>query len=102
MAKLKDVAEAYVPEQTLNISELDRISVDVETSEEEKVDKEGKPYTQTIVTIDGKKYRVPDSVLDGLKNLMKKMPQLKMFTVLKTGSGMGTKYQVLPAEEKVN
>ena len=78
MAKLNEVAAAYVPEQTLNISELDQIKVDVDIMAEEKLDKEGKPYTQTVALIDGKKYRVPDSVLDGLKNLMKKMPQLKV------------------------
>jgi hypothetical protein len=102
MAKLNELAQAYVPQQTLNISELDQIPVDVETEVEKHLDKEGKEFEVTVALINGQKYRIPVSVIEGLKGLLKKLPQLKVFTVLKSGQGMGTKYQVLPAEQKVN
>ena len=102
MTKLNELAQAYVPQQTLNISELDQIPVDIDVVTEEHTDKEGELFKVNVAMINGQKYRIPNSVIEGLKGLLKKMPQLKVFTVLKTGQGMGTKYQVLPAEEKVN
>jgi hypothetical protein len=102
MSKLNELAQAYVPQQTLNISELDQIPVDVDVTVEEHTDKEGEVFKVNIATINNKKYRIPNSVIEGLKGLLNKMPNLKVFTVLKTGQGMGTKYQVLPAEQKVN
>ena len=100
MAKLKTMAEEYQPQMTNNIADLDQVSVDVEVEEEERQDKDGKPYKQNVAIIKGVRYRVPDSVLEQLQALLKKLPSLKVFCVLKSGSGMNTKYQVLPAEEK--
>lgn len=101
MAKLNELAQAYVPQQTLNISELDQIKVDIDVTTEEHTNKDGEVFSVNIAMIDGKKYRIPTSVIEGLKGLLKKMPNLKVITVLKSGTGMGTKYQVLPAEEKI-
>lgn len=103
MTTLKETAEAYVPELTANIADLDYVDISIEIVSEEKMGKDGIAYKQNIVIVKGKKYRVPDSVLEGVKNLLKKIPSLKHITVMKSGSGMNTKYQVLPwqAEQKV-
>lgn len=96
MATLKESALAYEPPQTLNIAELDKIPVDVQTSEETHKDKDGEEFTQTVAEVEGKKYRIPASVLGGIKGILKKLPETTHVTVLKEGTGMNTRYQVLP------
>jgi hypothetical protein len=46
--------------------------------------------------IDGKQYRVAGSIIGGVKALLEKMPNLEFVSVIKQGSGMNTKYQVIP------
>jgi len=94
---LKETAQAYVPpQQTLNIAELERVSVNVELSEEEHLDKEGTPFKINVFEQDGKKYRVPSSVLKGIKAILLKIPTTTHISVLKSGNGMDTSYQVIP------
>jgi len=100
MAKLIDEAKAYEPKQTLNIADLDEVSVDIETQDDEYdfEDEKGimKTIKQKVVIIDNKKYRVPNSVLNQLKILIEDNPNLKKFKVKKSGQGLNTDYTVIP------
>jgi len=97
MVNLKESAMAYEPPQTLNIADLDSINInELEVKNGEGTDKEGQKFEYKYTEIDGKQYRIPGSVLHGIKNLIQKMPQLTQVSVLKSGSGMNTTYQVIP------
>lgn len=101
MANLKDEAKAYEPKQTLNIADLEKVSVEipVEDDEYEFVDEktgEEKKIKQKVVIVENKKYRVPASVLNQLKILLEDNPELKWFKVKKSGVGLNTDYTVIP------
>lgn len=100
IAKLKEEAEAYQPQQTHNIAELEKVSVDLDVSDDEfeTQDEQGntKIVKQKIVMIEGVKYRIPNSVLNQLKVLLEDNPHLKNFKVKKTGQGLNTDYTVIP------
>ena len=96
MTTLKEQAMAYVPQTTKNISELQSFPIGVEAREEEHTDNEGKSFKVNVVVVSGEKYRVPNSVLEGIKGILTKMPDIKFVSVLKQGTGMNTRYQVIP------
>jgi hypothetical protein len=96
MTKLNEMAKAYVPPTTKNISEVQRVPIDVEITQEEHTDSEGKTFKVNVVIIEGDKYRVPNSVLEGIKGILGKLPETKAIQVLKSGTGMNTRYQVIP------
>lgn len=99
MAKLKEEALAYEPQQSKNIAELEVVSVDLDVKEsEEFLDSEGKPFRYKYVIKDGEKYRVPNSVLEQVKGFLTERPTMTKFKVKKSGSGLNTKYQVIPID----
>ena len=91
MANFKEEAQDYKPQHTMNIADLDVVSVDMELNEANDVEF---PYKYIIV--DDQKYRVPTSVIAELKAHLEDNPNLKKFRVKKTGEGMSTKYTVIP------
>jgi len=91
MTKLIEEAQAYEPKQTLNIADLEIVSVDVDIQEENDVE-----FPYKFITVDGKRYRVPTSVIAELKEHLAENPKLSKFRVKKTGDGMNTKYTVIP------
>lgn len=99
MATLKEEAIKYEAPTTLNIADLDKIPVSLELKEGKGKDKEGEEFTYKYATFEGKDYRVAGSILGGVKALLNKMPNLEYFTVLKQGTGMNTRYQVIPYYE---
>lgn len=98
MATLSEAAKAYEPPQTLNIADLEKVQVDLELFDGEGKDKDGEVFQYKYAKIDGKDYRVPGSVLGGIKAIMEKKPGLKTVSVIKQGQGMNTRYQVIPME----
>ena len=96
MATIKEDAMAYEPQQTKNIADLESVSTEIETSQKDYKDSEGKPFTVGVVTIDGEDYRVPVSVLKSLKAQLNVRPDLKKFRVIKSGEGFNTEYTVIP------
>jgi len=96
MATLKEDAQAYEPPQTMNIADLEKVSVELQLMDGQGKDKEGHDFAYKYIEIENRQYRVPGTVLGGLKALLKKMPQLKEFSVVKQGEGMATRYQVVP------
>lgn len=106
MATLREAAQAYEPPQTVNIAILEKIPIDMELADREGKDREGTPFKYKAALIDGNEYRVPGSVLGGIKAVLKKMPHIKYVTVDREGEGMATRYHVMPyvespTEEKV-
>ncbi len=105
MGNLKEEAEAYVPgAKTKNITELPEVSVDFavvdDSFEADDIDAAGKPIKKVVdikvIEVNGEQYRVPKSVLEQLKIQLAENPKLKRFKVTSTGTGMSTKYTVIP------
>lgn len=96
MATLKDEAKAYEPRQTKNIAELEVVDVNVEILEsEEKTDSQGKKFKYKYFVKDGEEYRVPNSVLEQIQEILKVKPNQEKIKVTKTGTGLATKYKVI-------
>jgi len=95
---LAEFAKIYEPPKTKNIADLDEVSVKAPRHIKEGLDKEGKPFKYVVITVDGQEYRVPGCVVWTLRAILEKKPSLKKFCVSKTGTGMATKYTVIPLE----
>ena len=98
MVTIKEDAEAYVPKQIKNITELEAVSTAQEIKTEERVNKDGEGYTISFVVVAGEEYRVPNSVREQIKNILKVNPNLKTFKVTSTGENLNKKYQVVQLE----
>ena len=96
MANLKDTANAYEAPQTLNIADLEVVSTDLDVQEKTGTNKDGEDFTYNFVEVEGKQYRVPNSVLTELKTILEEKPDLQKFRVKKSGQGLQTRYTVVP------
>lgn len=96
MGTLKDEAKAYTAPQTKNITELEKVSVDMAIEETEFNKTDGGTFTIKVINIDGEYYRVPVSVLKSLKEIMIEKPETKFIKVNKSGEGLKTTYTVIP------
>ena len=105
MSNIKESAQAWMPKQTKNIADLPEVSVDLQISEDpydvEEKDGTIKTVNQKVVNINGENYRIPESVLEQLQSQLKDRPGLKKFRVDKKGTGLGTKYTVIPLDTDV-
>jgi len=99
MTTLKEEALAYEPQQTMNIADLDTVSIDIELKDGDGIDSKGIPFTYKYTEIKGINYRVPGSVIGGIKAVLLKMPDLKNVSIIKQGQGMNTRYNVIPAKD---
>ena len=100
MTTLGEFARTYEPKKTKNISELDKIPVDLQLIDDEFTGRdfetgEAKIVKQKVVNLNGENYRVPFSVIVDLQAIMKENPKLKYFKVSKKGTGKATKYTVI-------
>jgi len=98
MASLKESAEMYEPPTTKNIADLQEVNVDLQLEARTGKNEANEEFAYNVIIVDGEEYRVPNSVLNNLKAILKKKPTLKTFSVSKTGQGMNTKYTVIPLE----
>jgi len=96
MATLKEEAKAYEPPCTLNIADIEKIPINLEVKDGEGKDSDGLQFKYKYSTIEDKDYRIAGTILGGIKAILKKMPDTQFVTVLKTGTGLNTRYQVLP------
>ena len=101
MSKISDLAKNYESNLTKNISDLNEVPTDLEVEDDEFETTDQKTGTiktvkQKVCNLNGQKYRVPNSVFQQLKVLIEDNPNLKRFKVKKSGSGMETRYQVIP------
>ena len=99
MTKLNEMAKEYTPVETKNIADLEKVSVEIDV--DNKIVNEGKEgeFSYLFTVIEDVEYRVPKTVLKGLKTLLESMPETKYIRVLKSGSGKDTNYQVVPVNE---
>ena len=88
MATLKEAAQSYQPHQIFNISELPEFSIDFELYEKTDKNQEGEEYSYKYLELNGKKYRVPNTVLEEIQKILKIKPDTKSVKVNKTGEGL--------------
>lgn len=98
MAKLIDEAKEYVAPTTKNIADLKEVDVNIELHNRTGKDKDDNEFKYKVLIIDDEEYRVPSSVLGNLKAVLEKKPDLKRFAVSKQGTGMNTRYTVIPLD----
>lgn len=103
MTTIKETAQAYVPpQQTKNIAELSKVSIEANITpiEKEFRNESGKTEKKTLnyARIDGEIYYVPVSVLRELKTLLldEQTKTMTHFRVIRSGKGMETEYKVVP------
>jgi len=95
MTSIKEDAQAYEPKHTKNISELEKIDVNMDIEDREGNGKDG-VFKYKVVVVDDEEYRVPGVVLGDLKAIFEQKPELKQFKVTRTGEGKaGTRYTVI-------
>lgn len=95
---LKDMANNFNAKTLKNITELKTISTDLVVLEDKGKDQDGGEFSFYYIEVNGERYRVPNSVLAGLKGILDKKNSLKNFAVTKTGEGLKTRYQVIPLD----
>ena len=89
------MAQAYEPQTTKNICELEKVPVTIDIKEATYTKEDGTDFQVLETEVEGQKYRVPKSVLPQLKAFLEKKPDMEFFTVSKSGSGMNTQYHVM-------
>jgi len=95
MANIRDSAKAFMPKQTKNIADLDKVNLDWSIEDRKGKDKNGKDFEYKVVVKDGEEYRIPDSVLNSLKTIIECNPMQQWVKVVKKGTGMSTEYTVI-------
>jgi len=96
MATLSEEASQYEKPTTKNIADLKVVNTSFPVEDREGKDSDGKVFKYKAVVVDGEEYRVPSSVLGSLKAILEKKPDLKDFSVSKTGTNLDTRYTVIP------
>lgn len=95
---LKDSAENYEPIKTLNITDLDRVDLSWNTETKEGVNEKGESYTYEALHVNGMYYRIPNPVLEKIRDMLELKADLKFIKVTKTGTGIATRYTVKMVE----
>jgi len=97
MATIGETAKDYESKQMKNIAELESVQTnqDFKTETRHNTEKD-EDYTVSFIVVNAEEYRVPASVLEQLRGILESNPGLKSFRVKRSGTGLGTKYQVIP------
>jgi len=101
MASLKDEAIQYEPKVTKNIAELNKIPVNIELFKQDvEATEKTEAFSYEYIVVNEEHYRCPVSVKKQLKVQLEANPDLKFFSVSKTGSTKdNTVYTVIPLSE---
>lgn len=107
MATILEEAQAYEPKQTKNIADLEKVSVNMQLEDREgekkaKGDEPAEKFTYKVAIVDDQEYRVPNVVLGNLKDLLEANPGMTHFKVVRKGSGLETRYTVVPIMEEAS
>jgi hypothetical protein len=94
MSSLKEEASAYEQKRTLNIVDLDKVDLSYPVEDRTGTDKEGKAFNYKVIVINSQEYRVPNTVLEEIKKILKLKPETKFVKVTKKGTGLNTSYAV--------
>ncbi|KYK20678.1 hypothetical protein AYK24_09815 [Thermoplasmatales archaeon SG8-52-4] len=101
LGTLREEAQAYRPQEVLNVADLEAVPLDNVTIQDgEGEDSEGKKFSYKFFELTGKKYRVPSTVFEEIQKIIKLRPDVKYVKVSKTGEGKKTRYSVDIVEEK--
>lgn len=95
MASLKEEALAYEPKRTKNIADLPEFNISNQVVVGEGKDKEGNTYNYKYILLNDEEYRVPESVLGEIKEILKLRPMTTRFKANQSGSGLATRYKVI-------
>ena len=99
MPSIGKEADDYVAPKTLNIADLEVVSVEQELLT--RIHKQGTKdeFSYDCIVIEGEDYRVPKSVLKQLKTFREEKPKMTSFKVKKEGTTVNdTSYQVIPLD----
>jgi hypothetical protein len=92
---LKEQAKAYVPPQTKNIADLERVDIEqVELQDGSGQNRDGEKFTYKYIEVNEEEYRVPGVVIKQIKTLVEDDPNVKAVKVLRSGEGKSTQYIV--------
>jgi len=98
MTTIREAAKDYESKLIKNISELDKVSTELNIEERSFTDRDGDEFKVSVTTINGEEYRVPRSVIKQLKVVLEASPQTTKFKVMKSGEGLSTVYMVVPLD----
>lgn len=93
MASLKEEAQNFKAPKLKNIAELNAISVDMEVQEEKDCE-----FPYKFIMVDGERYKIANSVLADMKEILSASPNIKSFKVIKKGEGIKTNYTLIPLQ----
>jgi len=98
MTTIKQEAQKFEQKSSIkNIADLSEVLTDIELKEEKGKNKDtDEEYTYKYVEVGSEKYRVPNKVIGDLKVILEENPNLSKFKVKRTGTGLETKYTVIP------
>ncbi len=96
MVTIGEGAKNYEPPKKLDITDLKVVSTSFPLEDREGKDQDKIIFKYKVIVVDGEEYRVPNPVIASLKEILEKKPNLKEFSVSKTGSNLDTRYTVIP------
>ena len=96
MATLKEAATQYEAKQTKNIADLPEVDTNLVLNDGEGTDSSGEKFKYKYLELNNEEYRVPGKVLGDLKAILAENANLTKFKVTRTGTGLNTKYTVIP------
>lgn len=96
MGTLKENAEQYEPPETKNITDLEKVNVNIQEEERTYTREDGTEFKINVIVVNDEDFRVPKSVIKQLKEQIKEKPDMTEFKVTKSGTGMKTEYTVIP------
>jgi len=91
MSNLKETAEKYEAPKLRSVADLDFVSVDWEVQKEDDCE-----FPYQYIMFNGERYKINNSVIADIKQILIASPQITKFKVVKKGEGMKTKYTVVP------
>jgi hypothetical protein len=98
MTTLRQAAKKYEPKTTLNVSDLKEVSTENDIMTKSFTKNDGEMVSYQAIEVDGQEYRMPISVIKQLKEMIDEKPNMTKFKVKKSGTGMSTKYTVIPLD----
>ena len=94
MSSLKESAMESEPKRTLNIADLDKVDLSFPIEERSGRNSDGEEFSYHVLVANEQEYRVPNSVLEEIKKILKLKPETSFVKVTKKGSGLSTTYNV--------
>lgn len=91
---LKQESQDYEVKRTLNIADLDKVDLSFPVEDRTGTNKDNEEFSYKVMVANEQEYRVPNTVLEEIKKILKLRPDAKFVRVSKKGTGMATSYDV--------